>query len=111
MLLLWHIQVEPEVENGIRGASKSVTDQAQDLAGTGEIMMYILIGLSLVGWIPYRWWRWTHKLLGIPFAFACWHYLTAEKPYGNGSTWSIRFGGFMLAGIGAFLWRPSRTTP
>lgn len=105
VLMFWHVQVEPEVENGIRGASKSVADQAEDLAGTGEIMMYILIGLSLIRWVPYRWWRLTHKLLGIPFAFASWHFFTAEKPYANGSTWGIWFGGFMLAGLGAFLWR------
>lgn len=105
VLMFWHVQVEPEVENGILGASKSVANQAEDLAGTGEIMMYILIGLSLVRWVPYRWWRWTHKLLGVPFAFACWHFFTAEKPYANGSAWGLWFGGFMLAGLVAFLWR------
>jgi predicted ferric reductase len=105
VLMFWHVQVEPEVENGILGASKSVANQAEDLAGTGEIMIYILIGLSLVRWVPYRWWRWTHKLLGVPFAFASWHFFTAEKPYANGSNWGIWFGGFMLAGLAAFIWR------
>jgi len=80
-----HTQNEPDIENGIRGASKSVANTAEGLAGTGQTMLYVLVGLSLLRWMPYRWWRWTHKLLGIPFVFASWHFFTAEKPYENSS--------------------------
>lgn len=100
-----HTQAEPEVEGGIRGASRSIAGQAQDLAGVAEIMLYILIGISLLRWFPQRYWRWTHKLLGIPFAFASWHFYTAEKTYENGSAWGWWFGGFMLAGLGAYVLR------
>lgn len=104
-LMFWHTQIEPDVDNGIPGASRSVADQAQDLAGTGETMIYVLVGLSLVRWIPYRWWRLTHKLLGVPFAFACWHFFTAEKPYANGSGWGVWFATFMIVGLVAYVWR------
>lgn len=100
-----HTQNEPEIENGIRGASRSVADAAEDLAGTGEVMLYILVLMSIVRWMPYRWWRWSHKLLGIPFAFACWHFFTAEKPYANGSGWGWFFGTVMVTGIAAFIAR------
>ena len=43
-----HTSVEPEIEGGIRGASRSLADTAEDLAGTGQTMLYILVGLSLV---------------------------------------------------------------
>lgn len=105
VFMFWHTQVEPEIDNGIRGAAGSVADQAQELAGVGEIMLYVLIGLSLVRIVPYRFWRWTHKLLGVPFAFASWHFFTTEKPYANGSAWGWWFGGFMVAGLAAYLVR------
>lgn len=100
-----HTQAEPEVEGGIRGASRSIADQAQDLAGVGEIMLYVLVAISLLRWFPYRYWRWTHKLLGVPFAFASWHFYTAEKTYENGSAWGWWFGGFMIAGLLAYVLR------
>ncbi len=105
VLMFLHVRAEPEVEGGIRGASRSVADSAEGLAGTGEIMLYVLVGLSLLRWMPYRWWRWTHKLIGVPFAFACWHFFTAEKPYANGSAWGWWFGGFMIAGLVAWIYR------
>ena len=100
-----HTRAEPEIEGGVRGAGKALADQAEGLAGAGEIMLYGLVGLSLLRWMPYRYWRWTHKLLGIPFAFACLHFFTAEKPYANGSPWGWYFGLIMAGGLGAYLWR------
>ncbi|MFT7647261.1 MAG: putative ferric reductase [Candidatus Poriferisodalaceae bacterium] len=100
-----HTQAEPEIEGGIRGASRSVADSAQDLAGTGQTLLYILVGISLVRWIPYRWWRLSHKFLGISFMFACWHFFTAEKTYANNSDWGIFFGAIVVAGIAAWVLR------
>ncbi len=105
VLMFLHTSIEPEIEGGIRGASRSVAETAEDLAGTGELMIYGLVALSLVRIFPYRLWRLTHKLLGIPFAFACWHFFTAEKPYANASAWGWWFGFWMIAGIVAYLAR------
>ncbi|MGY9073208.1 MAG: ferredoxin reductase family protein [Acidimicrobiales bacterium] len=100
-----HTQAEPEIEGGIAGASRSLANGAEDLAGTGQTMLYVLVGISLVRWFPYRWWRLTHKLLGVPFAFACWHFYTAEKTYANNSGWGWYFGLIMVAGLTAFVLR------
>ena len=103
--MFWHTSAEPEIEGGIKGASESLAEQAEGLASTGEMMLYILIGLSLLRWFPYRWWRLSHKLLGIPFAFASWHFFTAEKTYANNSPWGWYFGAIMVAGLAAWVWR------
>lgn len=100
-----HTRTEPEVDGGFAGASRSLAGDAEDLAATGEIILYILVGISLVRWFPYRWWRLTHKLIGIPFAFACFHFYTARKPYPNGSGWGWWFGIVMLIGLGAWVLR------
>ncbi len=104
-LMFLHVRIEPEVDGGIRGASRSVADSAEDLAGIGEYMLYGLVLVSILRWFPYRWWRLSHKLLGIPFAFASWHFFTAEKTYANGSGWGWYFGAIMIAGIVSFLLR------
>jgi predicted ferric reductase len=100
-----HVRLEPEVEGGIAGASRAVAESAEGLAGVGEYMIYALIVLSFVRWIPWRFWRMTHKLFGIPFAFASWHFFTAEKPYANNSAWGWYFGAIMVAGLVTYLYR------
>lgn len=102
---MWlHIQTIDDVK-GIRGASKSVADAAEDLAGTGETLLYILVVISLVRWVPYRWWRQSHKLMIVPFVFASWHFHTATKPYANSDLWGRWFQVLMLMGIVAWAYR------
>ena len=60
-----HTSIEPEIQGGIRGAAAGIADAATDLAGAGGAMIYALLGVTLLRWIPYRYWRWTH-----PLAFA-----------------------------------------
>ena len=105
LAMVLHTGIEPDIQGGILGAAENVADNATDLAETAEVMFYGLIAASLLRWLPYRWWRLTHKLLGIPFVFACWHFYTAEKTYANGSGWGWYFGLFMLAGIAAWVAR------
>ena len=102
---MWlHIEMTDDIK-GIRGASRSVANAAEDLAETGSTLLYILIGISLLRWIPTRWWRFTHKLLVLPYAFACWHFYTATKPYANDSFWGSWFTGFMFLGLAAWIYR------
>jgi predicted ferric reductase len=63
------------------------------------------VGISLLRWIPTRWWRLTHKLLVLPYAFSCWHFYTSTKPYANASLWGAWFTGFMLLGLAAWFYR------
>lgn len=102
---MWlHMQTVDDVK-GIRGASKDVADAAEDLAGTGSNVLYVLVAVSVLRWLPTRWWRWSHKLLVIPYVFASWHFYTATKPYANDSLWGTWFTGFMLLGLVAWVYR------
>ncbi|MEQ1703835.1 MAG: ferric reductase-like transmembrane domain-containing protein, partial [Ilumatobacteraceae bacterium] len=100
-----HTQLDPELERGIRGAGEGLADAAQELAGIAEIVLYVLVGVSLLRWLPSRYWRWTHKLLGIPYAFACFHFYTAEKTFENGSGYGIWFATMMIVGLVAYVLR------
>ena len=102
---MWlHLQTIDDVK-GIRGASRNVADAAEDLAETGSTLLYILVGISLLRWLPSRWWRLSHKLLVLPYAFACWHFYTATKPYANNSPWGWWFTAFMVVGLVAWTHR------
>jgi len=102
---MWlHIQYVDDVE-GIPGASEDIADAAEELAGLGETVLYVLIIASLIRWVPYRWWRQSHKLLIFPFATASWHFHTATKPYANDSLWGRWFQVIMVAGIIAWAYR------
>lgn len=100
-----HTQLDPELERGIRGASEDLADAAEELAGVAEVMLYVLVVISLLRWLPTRYWRWTHKLLGIPYAFSCFHFYTAEKTFENGSGYGIWFAAMMIVGLVAFVLR------
>jgi predicted ferric reductase len=100
-----HVQTVDELERGIPGASRDLAKTAEDLAGLGETMLYVLVAISVVRLVPTRWWRWTHKLLVVPYAFACFHFFTAEKPYANGSAWGWWFAVVMVAGLAAWFAR------
>lgn len=102
---MWlHIEMTDDIK-GIRGASRNIAEAAEELAETGSTLLYILVGISLLRWIPTRWWRLTHKLLVLPYVFACWHFYTATKPYANDSFWGSWFTGFMFLGLAAWIYR------
>jgi len=100
-----HVQIEPQLANGILGASKPVAETALGFAGVAEVMFYALVAITLLRWFPYRLWRWTHKVLGIPFIISCWHFFTSEKPYSNASGWGWWFGAVMVIGVVAYVAR------
>ena len=105
VVAMWlHTQTVDDVK-GIAGASRDVAKTAESLASTGTNILYALVGLSLLRWLPTRWWRISHKFLILPFVFASWHFYTATKPYANDSAWGRWFGAFMLLGIAAWAYR------
>jgi len=100
-----HLSNQSRLRTGVAGASVSTASFARNLASVGAAMLFALVGVSLLRLVPYRYWRWTHKLLGIPFAFASWHFYTAVKPYDNASGWGRWFTGFMVIGLAAYVLR------
>lgn len=100
-----HTSQVDELLAGVPGAGKDLADTAQDLAGLAQNALYVLIALSVLRMMPYRWWRWTHKLFGIPFLVASFHFFTADKPYANTSSWGWYFNVVMVVGALAWIWR------
>lgn len=97
----WHTSAA-DVDDGFTPVSESLADTGESLAGVAYDAFVVLLVLSLVRWIPYRWWRLTHKLFGVAFAFSVFHVWTIEKTYANFSFWGWWFTAFFVAGLVAF---------
>ena len=99
-----HTQTVDDIE-GIAGASRSVAETAEDLAGNGQTLLYILAAASAIRWLPTRWWRQTHKLMIVPLAFAGWHQFTSTKPFANESFWGRWSQAIILIGLATWVIR------
>lgn len=100
-----HVRLEPEIEGGFDGLLGRFSESALDLVGTAEMAFYALVAISLVRWVPFRWWRLTHKLMGVPFAVAAFHTVTVEKPFAPDSAWSLALVAASVVGLASWVWR------
>ncbi|WP_419853915.1 ferric reductase-like transmembrane domain-containing protein [Candidatus Poriferisodalis sp.] len=103
-MMLFHAG-SAEVADGFLELSRSASDTGLALASAALIMGIALFVLSILRWMPYRWWRLTHKLFGVVYVFAAWHIYTVEKPYQNWSGWGTYLNVIMAAGLVAFAYR------
>lgn len=77
--MLLHDSIGAEIKNlGLKGAW---SDFGEDLGELGFNGILILVGISLVLFIPYNWWRWTHKLMGAFFTLSALHFVMIDKPF------------------------------
>ncbi|WP_419850968.1 ferric reductase-like transmembrane domain-containing protein [Candidatus Poriferisocius sp.] len=103
-MMLFHAG-SAEIADGYLEFSRSASNTGLTVAGVALIMGIALFLLSILRWMPYRWWRLTHKLFGVVYIFAAWHIYTVEKPYQNWSVQGAYLNVLMAAGLLAFLYR------
>lgn len=82
-----------------------------------EIAFYFLVVLTLISFfkrvpkmpkitweIPYGWWRWTHRLLGVVFMALAFHQFFVKAPFDNNALLATYLNVFAIAGVVTFLW-------
>lgn len=80
ILAITSLLIHDTVDAELRGKETFLTDLGETL---GEISLYGLLALvviTIVTFIPYNLWRWTHKLMGAFFVFGSIHYVLLMKP-------------------------------
>ena len=82
----------------------------------GEIALYgflVLVVITVATFIPYHLWRWTHRLMGVFFLFASFHFLFILKPFSVSDPLGLYVAGWCVLGLAAFAWRllPARMRP
>ncbi len=86
------------------GPETALSDFAESL---GEISLYgilILIGISIATFIPYHFWKWTHKAMGALFIVGAVHFTLILKPFAMTDAAGLYTGAFCLAGFFAYAW-------
>ena len=96
VMVLLHDTIDADIE-GI-GRETGLTDLAETM---GEISLYaflILVLITVVTFIPYNLWKWSHKLMGTFFALSVFHLAFINKPFAN--TDSIGAYVLVICGLG-----------
>ncbi len=102
LAILLHDTIDADME-GI-GAETLLGEVAET---AGEISLYgllILVVITVATFIPYHLWKWTHRLIGIFFVMATFHYLFILKPFSNGDPLGIYLMLLCAIGIVAFIY-------
>ncbi|MCK7612093.1 ferredoxin reductase family protein [Roseibium sediminicola] len=88
--------------NGLRGGA--LAGIAEDI---GEVSLYgllILVLASVITFIPYHLWKWSHRLIGIFFFMGAFHFFFIEKPFSNSDPLGLYVSAFCVLGIVSYLW-------
>jgi predicted ferric reductase len=103
LAVLLHDTVDAEMDG--LGRETLLTEVAETF---GEISLYaflILVVITIATFIPYHLWRWTHRLMGVFFAMAAFHFLFILKPFANSDPLGLYVSAFCAVGILAFLYK------
>lgn len=108
-----HDTVDADMEGeGRRTALGEIAETAGEVGLNG---LLILILITVVTFIPYHLWKWTHRFIGVFFILSAFHYLFIEKPFSNVDPLGLYMGFVCIVGLIAYAYtsaprrfRPSR---
>lgn len=90
-----HNTIDAEIDGAIGGWFQ---DFGESLGGTSFDMLQVLVIITLITLIPYHWWRWTHKLMGVLYILAVAHFAMIDKPFSNTEPLAVYT--FIFCGVG-----------
>lgn len=78
--VLMHDTIDAEITGIPAGALVDLSETMGDLSLNGLIFF---LAVTVLTFIPYNIWKWTHRLIGICFLMGAFHYLFTQKPFAN----------------------------
>lgn len=110
--ILLHDSIGAEIKSLGRGGPLS--NFAEDLGEQSLNGLLILIAITVMTFIPYRIWYWTHRAMGVCFVIGAAHYALILKPFSVFDPLGLYVLGFCLIGTLSYAytllprrWRPS----
>ncbi|MGI9364474.1 MAG: ferredoxin reductase family protein [Rhizobiaceae bacterium] len=97
-----HEAVDPEIRGMEIGGRFG--DLAEQVGELGYNALLVMVTISLLTFIPYHWWRQSHKLMGIIFALAAFHTRFIEKSFANDSAMGLYILALSAVGLIAYLY-------
>ncbi len=100
--VLLHEAIDPEIKGLAFGTR--FEDLAEDVGEQSYNGLLALVAITLTTFIPYHWWRASHKLMGVVFAAAAFHAYFIEKSFSNSSPLGLYILGLSLLGLMAYIY-------
>ena len=97
-----HAQIDAEAGNIT--LARSLSDLAEGMGELGYNGLLILTLASVMTFIPYKLWKWSHRFIGLFFSLAAFHYIYIEKPYAVFDAPGLYTTAFCLLGIASYLY-------
>lgn len=86
-MMYLHDTIDPEIKD--LTPETWLTNLGEEMGEISLNGITILVTITMVLFIPYHLWRWTHRFIGVFFVLAVLHFAFIGKPISNGSTLGI----------------------
>lgn len=100
--VLLHDTLDAEVKG--LGGETALTDLAETMGEFSYYGLLVLVGITIATFIPYHWWRWTHKFMGAFFSLGAFHYIFMLKPFSVWDPLGLYVSAFCALGILCYLY-------
>ena len=96
-----HDIIDAEIAGVPQGGLYDLGETLGEFSYNGLIF---LIVISIIVFIPYHLWKWTHRFMGAMFVLAFLHYLLIAKPFGNLDPLGLYISALCLVGTLSYLY-------
>ena len=101
--MIWlHETIDAEVRG--LGAETTLSDLAESFGEQSLNGLLVLCAISVATFIPYHWWKLSHRLIGLFFALGALHFIFILKPMALADPVSLYLLGFSLLGLLSYLY-------
>lgn len=97
-----HAEIDADAGNIL--LARNLGDLAEGLGEVSYNGLIVLLLISLITIIPYKYWKWSHRFIGIFFALAAFHFIYVAKPYAVFDFPGLYVTFFCLMGIVSYLY-------
>ena len=86
------------------GAETFLTDLAETMGEIGFYGLLVLGIVTVITFVPYHYWKWSHRFIGFFFALSAFHYVFILKPFDNFDPLGFYVLAFCILGVLSYLY-------
>ncbi len=101
LFFVLHDIIDAEIAGTLQGG---LYDFAETLGEFSYNALIFLVVISIIVFVPYHLWKWTHRFIGAMFVLAFLHYFLISKPFSNLDPLGLYITAFCVMGILSYLY-------
>ena len=99
--LLLHENIDPAVISGTRPLIERIAREVGEIGYNGILILSIITALTF---IPYHWWKWTHRFIGLFFVMGVFHFINIHKSFVTSDPIGLYVFFFCVIGIASYVY-------